>query len=64
MNASGSSSDHQTDSLELEYEQLYRKYLLDLTVKEQSHDLSCMLELYLAIFAKHIYFDSRLTRDI
>jgi hypothetical protein len=56
----------QVSGLGQEYEQLYKKYHIDSVMSgpESSHDFSNMLELYLSIFCRHIYFDPSITRDI
>ncbi len=49
-----------------EYGHLYKKYHIDTVMSgpNATYDLSNLLELYLSVFCKHIYYDPSVTRDI
>lgn len=53
------------EELGLEYDQLYRKFFVDLVLADPATpDLSCMMELYITFFSKHIYYNKEVLRDI
>ena len=53
------------EELGLEYDQLYRKFFVDLVLADPTTpDLSCMMELYITFFSKHIYYNKEVLRDI
>ena len=56
----------QVGGLGQEYEHLYKKYHIDTVMSgpNASHDISNLLELYLSVFCRHIYYDPSVTRDI
>lgn len=48
----------------LEYDNLYRKYLLDSLLKSTPYDSTMTIEFYVALFFKHLYWDDSIDKEI